>query len=58
MKSANCISVAHFNTQTHAITPLMMKDPHKRVEIASITKIMTCLLVLNIIRLFRLNIHQ
>jgi D-alanyl-D-alanine carboxypeptidase len=35
-----------------------MKDSHKRVEIASITKIMTCYLVLSIAKKFRLNIRS
>ena len=46
-----------YNNKTKLVQSVFSRQRSKRVEIASITKIMTCLLTLNIVRVFKINMH-
>ena len=55
-KTAKCFCVCYQRKGDSALNCIFEKNCNKKVEIASITKIMTGLVVLKIVELFRLDI--
>lgn len=49
------MSVCHFDTRTSVFTQILAKYSQEEVEIASLTKIMTCFLVIQICEFFQLD---
>lgn len=50
--------VSEFNSRSNKIAICAEKNCEKRVEIASLTKIMTCILIINLADKLKLNIKQ
>lgn len=50
--------VTEFNKKSNKLVSYAEKNCEKRVEIASLTKIMTCILIINLADKLKLNIKQ
>ena len=57
-KSAESIMVSEFNHLTNRLVGYADKNASKRLEIASITKIMTCILIIKLADKFKINIKE